>query len=129
MLRNQRLKPFLMAGALTGLVLATIVAFTWSGATVSEDTTPPAIMQENSPTASSSAVLQAENAQLRSLLNTMQEREKSYHAQLEAANRSIMQLQDTVRMTPHDDHEGDDSHQRPSRRSNRHSKHKEDEDD
>jgi TolA-binding protein len=109
-MQNKRLKNVLAAGALTGLVLATIMAFAWrdagrANATPTEKqntttTTPPETQGVDA--------LQAENEQLRSALETMQMREQQYQAQLEAANRSILQLQDAASNTVNVDHKDED---------------------
>jgi hypothetical protein len=94
-MHNNRLKNILAAGAVTGILLATFIAFAWrdlgqadAAAMGSQSVT------ETAPSAAQdSSALQAENQQLRDVLATMQEREQQYQAQLEMANQTILQLQ------------------------------------
>jgi hypothetical protein len=94
-MHSNRLKNILAAGALTGLVLATVIAFAWrdlgqadAAATDTQPVTVTATSVEEDVNA-----LQAENQQLRDALVTMQEREQQYQTQLEMANQTILQLQ------------------------------------
>ena len=111
MLQNHRLKHLLAAGILTGLVLATLIAFTWRDATRAD----AAATQTNAPPEMSVSegtdALRAENAQLRNAFATMQAREKEYHTQLEAANRTILQLQDTAANRHDDEHDEHEEHE------------------
>jgi hypothetical protein len=116
MLQNPRLKHLLAAGMLTGLVLATLIAFAWrdTSRTAADATQTTATLTMAAPAGTDTG--QAENAQLRQAVATMRAREKEYHTQLEAANRTIMQLQE-VAANPrggdpdaHEDHEHADEH-------------------
>ena len=97
-MKNKRLRNILAAGALTGLVLATLIAFGLRNrpgeATAAEATPQTVTTGADQGTTAGEGSLQAENEQLRSALQTMQEREQQYQAQIEAANRTILQLQD-----------------------------------
>ncbi|MDT8305128.1 MAG: hypothetical protein RRC07_04275 [Anaerolineae bacterium] len=81
---RNRLRNILAAGLLTGLVLATIVAFGWQEVRGS-DRAPASSTNEES--------LRSENEQLRQALDVMQQREASYQTELEAANQTIEALQ------------------------------------
>lgn len=84
-MRHSRLRNILAAGALTGLVLATIIAFAWQST--------PADAQPAAAGAPTADTLRAENEQLRQAVDTLQQREAAYHSQIEAANQTILQLQ------------------------------------
>lgn len=83
-MRHGRLRNILAAGALTGLVLATIIAFAWQSTPA--DAQPAAGV----PTTDT---LRAENQQLRQAVDTLQQRESAYQSQIEAANQTILRLQ------------------------------------
>jgi len=111
---NQRLKHLLAAGILSGLVLATVIAFAWRDTSRADATQTGA-----TPTMSASQgtdTWRAENEQLRQAVETMRVREQAYQTQLEAANRTILQLQDGATQPRHDDddehgeHEHEDEH-------------------
>jgi hypothetical protein len=111
MLQNPRLKPLLAAGILTGLVLATLIAFAWrdTSRTAADATQTTATLTMAAPEGMDA--WQAENAQLRKAFETMRAREKEYQTQLEAANRAILQLQ-KVAATPRDgDHDEHEEHE------------------
>lgn len=84
-MRHARLRNILAAGALTGLVLATILAFAWQSA--------PADSQPAATEVPTADTLRAENQQLRQAVNILQQREAAYQSQIEAANQTILQLQ------------------------------------
>jgi S-adenosylmethionine synthetase len=84
-MRHARLRNILAAGALTGLVLATILAFAWQSA--------PTDAQPASTEVPTAGTLSAENEQLRQAVNILQQREAAYQSQIEAANQTILQLQ------------------------------------
>src|SRR5688572_11548171 len=90
MQQHHRLKHLLAAGILTGLVLATVIAFAWrdnSRADVNAtktNATPTMSAPEGTDT------WRAENEQLRHAVATMRVREQAYQTQLEAANRTIL---------------------------------------
>jgi hypothetical protein len=84
-MRHAKLRNILAAGALTGLVLATILAFAWQG--------PSAGAQPEATGVPTVDSLRAENEQLRQAVSILQQREAAYQSQIEAANQTILQLQ------------------------------------
>lgn len=84
-MRHGRLRNILAAGALTGLVLATMLAFVWQ----SKASEPQPVTVD----ASGTDALRIENEQLRQALDTLQQREAAYQSQIEAANQTILKLQ------------------------------------
>jgi hypothetical protein len=109
MLRNPRLKHLLAAGLLTGLVLATLMAFTWRNTSRDDATKTTATLTMSAPAGPDT--LQAKNEQLRKALATMRGREKAYQTQLEVANRTILQLQNVATDPRHGDHDEHEEHQ------------------
>jgi hypothetical protein len=107
---NQRLKHLLAAGILTGLVLATVIAFAW------RDTSRAGANAMNTGAAQamsspeSTDTWRTENEQLRQAVETMRVREQAYQTQLEAANRTILQLQDGAANAHADDHDDHGKH-------------------
>lgn len=106
---RNRLRNILAAGLLTGLVLATIVAFGWQEVR-GNDSVPAS--------GTSAQSLQSENEQLRQALDLMQQRETSYQAEIKAANQTIQELQSAAPETAgyrydereheeHDEHENE----------------------
>ncbi|MCA9874270.1 MAG: hypothetical protein KC441_11465 [Anaerolineales bacterium] len=107
-----RIKGILAAGTLTGVVLITVLVLGFGNLNAQPDnaqSTPnvveqPVTMPDSSITAVSSdqaaaqelQSLQAYNQQLEAALQIMQEREAIYQAQLEQANRTVLQLQDQL---------------------------------
>jgi hypothetical protein len=108
---NQRLKHLLAAGILTGLVLATVIAFAW------RDTSRAGANAMNTGAAQamsspeSTDTWRTENEQLRQAVETMRVREQAYQTELEAANRTILQLQDGAANTHDDDHDEHGEHE------------------
>lgn len=99
---RNRLRNILAAGLLTGLVLATIVAFGWRDARGTE--AAPA-------TAESAGSLEAENEQLRQALDTLQAREASYQAEIEAANQTIRELESSTTSNSRYDEDGEEEYE------------------
>jgi TolA-binding protein len=93
---RNRLRNILAAGLLTGLVLATMVAFGLRDARGTEAA---------SISAESAGSLETENEQLRQALNTLQAREAGYQAEIEAANQTILELQSSTASSRYDDDE------------------------
>lgn len=86
-MRHGRIRNILAAGALTGLVLATLLAFAWQRQpTGSQSAT---VRMEASNTDS----VRADNEQLRQAVDALKLREAAYQQQIEAANQTILQLQ------------------------------------
>lgn len=110
MRQHYRLKHLLAAGILTGLVLATVIAFAWRDASRADAnaTKTNATLTMSAPEGANT--WRAENEQLRDAVETMRAREQAYQTQLEAANRTILQLQDGATQPRHDD---DDKHGEP----------------
>src|SRR5687768_9588335 len=94
MRQHHRLKHILAAGTLTGLVLATVIAFAWRDTSRADAnaTKTNATLTMSAPEGTDT--WRAENEQLRHAVETMRAREQAYQTQLEAANRTILQLQD-----------------------------------
>ena len=98
-----RTKGILTAGTLTGLVLVTLLALGFRGVnSQAEDATavPEIIVQPVvSPAADGSQAApgdQSYTQQLETALTSMQAREATYRTQLDAANQTIVQLQDQI---------------------------------
>ena len=104
-----RIKGILAAGTLTGLILATMVAFGFqrpSTSTVEETAVAPEIiinpivMPEEQPVNETNQMevqeLESYTQQLETALQTMQERESAFQAQINQANQTIIALQDQV---------------------------------
>lgn len=122
MLHHPHLKRLLPAGILTGLVLATVLAFTWRDMS---RTSADAVQTGTTLTTATPADTEAgraESEQLRKALDTMRLREQEYQAQIEAANRTIAQLQAGTSARRADDRHGRTNHTRTR-------EHREDQDD
>jgi hypothetical protein len=102
-----RTKGILAAGSLTGLVLMTMLALGFSGlgawGTGEEETAVSdpitTVIQEPQMDQNAGETVRAwqkYGRDLETTLQTMQEREAQYQAQIEAANQTILQLQDQV---------------------------------
>ena len=102
-----RTKGILAAGSLTGLVMITMlllgfssIGASWGGekeTAVIEST--PIVIQEPQPEQDASKAVRAwqkYGRELESTVQTMQQREAQYQAEIEAANQTILQLQDQV---------------------------------
>ncbi|MCZ7669190.1 MAG: hypothetical protein M5U34_19365 [Chloroflexi bacterium] len=148
-----RTKGILAAGSLTGLVLLTMLAlgFNRIGAggegagetAVSEPTT--LIIQEPPLEPDASQAVQAWQTYGRDLetaVQTMQGREAQYQAEIEAANQTILQLQEQVNAAngalsaststyyeDDDDHDGDDHDDHDDYDDDDHDEHDDDHDD
>lgn len=103
-----RSKGILAAGTMTGLVLITILALGFGnfGVKSAADTavTPPAneIPAPQTRDMTSEQALQAwqtYSTELEQTVHTMQDRESAYQQQLDAANQTILQLQDQMNNT------------------------------
>lgn len=131
-----RMHALLVAGGLTGLMLATMLALGFGGdrsaaaldrlsAASTAEPTPPAITSTlSAETPADVDALQEQNRQLREAVRLMQTREAEYLRQIEAANQALGQTQGDAAMGPegeydddrdeyddhdeHDDHDDDD---------------------
>jgi hypothetical protein len=108
--QKPRLKHLLVAGILTGLGLATVVAFTWHDASQADTAATRTTASLTTSAPAGTDALQAENKQLRHAFATMQAREEEYRTQLEAANRAIVQLQVVAANRRDDDHDKREEH-------------------
>lgn len=90
---NNRIKNLLIAGAVTGLLLATLLALGFRGTVRAAEDPAGNVQPQTLPADMTTTNLQAENAQLRSAVNTLLNREGQYQQQLELANQTILQLQ------------------------------------
>lgn len=108
MLQHHRLKHILAAGILTGLVLATVIALAWRDSSQADANAPKTNATLTMSAPEGTEAWRAENEQLRHAFETMRVREKAYQTQLEAANRTILQLQDSMANPRDDDHDEDD---------------------
>ncbi len=106
-----RAKGLLAAGTLTGVILITVLVFGFGSlkaqpddAQANPDTAAPAVvLPADATTATTTQAnaqelqdLRAYNQQLEAALQIMQEREAVYQAQIEQANRTVLQLQDQL---------------------------------
>ena len=102
-----RTKGILAAGSLTGLVIITMLALgfssigaSWGGEKETAVIEPtPIVIQEPQPEQDASKAVRAwqkYGRELESTVQTMQQREAQYQAEIEAANQTILQLQDQV---------------------------------
>mgnify|MGYP003832510019 CR=1 FL=1 len=106
-----RMKGILAAGALTGIILITVLVLGFGNLKALNDNTavPPTVVVNPiampdgtvSLTAAQSGAqdtqaLQAYAQQLESALQTMQSREAAYQAQINTANQTVVQLQDQL---------------------------------
>lgn len=103
MQNRKRLTNVLIAGTLTVLVLTMFLAFRDGGTAVAETsaTSEPTITETTSVTTTNADIatlqaqieaLQAQNTELRTAVETMQEREAEYQRQIEIANQTITEL-------------------------------------
>ncbi len=101
-----RTKGIIAAGTLTGLVLITLLALGFGNlrAAGGSDTAVPNAPTAELPTPDTSVQTNDEalqawqeySAQLEQTVRTMQEREATYQTQLDAANQTILQLQNDI---------------------------------
>lgn len=100
-----RIKGILAAGTFTGLVLITLLAlgFGGLGASANSGTAVPqeatALPLEPTTNLSTDEAVQAwqqYSAELEQTVQTLQNRESTYAAQIDAANQTILQLQDQI---------------------------------
>jgi len=107
MQNRKRLTNVLIAGTLTVLVLTMFLAFRGGGTAVAETSTISEPTSAATTSADTTAVttnadiatlqaqieaLQAQNTELRTAVETMQEREAEYQRQIEIANQTITEL-------------------------------------
>lgn len=100
-----RTKGILAAGTFTGLVLITLLALGFGGLGASADS-GTAVPQEataltiepttNSSTDEALQAWQQYSAELEQTVQTLQNRESTYAAQIDASNQTILQLQDQI---------------------------------
>ena len=113
-----RLKGMIAAGTLTGLILITVVVLSIRNANAAAEaiSTPLTITQNQPDTALTGQeavqAWQTYSAELENTIRVMQDREAQYQAELEAANATILQLQDQINSTnqttnyrEHEEHE------------------------
>lgn len=141
-----RTKGILAAGTLTGLVLITILALGFGNlradrnADVAAETAVSPVNVSTATTASSAAGAQINeeavqawqqySAELEETVRTMQTREAAYQAQIEAANQTILQLQDSINTANSGaSFYDDDDDDRYDDHDNDHDDHDEDDDD
>lgn len=141
-----RTKGILAAGTLTGLVLITILALGFGNlradrnADVAAETAVSPVNVPAATTASSAAGAQINeeavqawqqySAELEETVRTMQTREAAYQAQIEAANQTILQLQDSINTANSGaSFYDDDDDDRYDDHDNDHDDHDEDDDD
>ena len=87
-----RIKAILAAGTLTGVVLAAAVGLGVRNITTANTAVEPTAQPTPTSSAEAEAVIAAQQAQL----ETMLAREEQYRAQIEAANQSILALQEQL---------------------------------
>ena len=97
-----RLKGMIAAGTLTGLILITVVVLSIRNANAAaEADSAPVILTQNQPDASLNGeeavqAWQTYSAELENTIRVMQDREGQYQTELEAANTTILDLQDQL---------------------------------
>lgn len=119
-----RLKGILAAGTLTGLILITVIVLSVRNANAAaEPSSTPLITTQDQPAtdlAGEEAVQawQTYSAELENTIRVMQDREGQYQTELEAANTTILDLQDqlnnanqTSSYREHEDHEDNEEHE------------------
>ena len=119
-----RLKGMIAAGMLTGLILITVVVLSIRNASAAaEADSAPVTLTQNQPDASLSGeeavqAWQTYSAELENTIRVMQDREGQYQTELEAANTTILDLQDqlnnanqTSSYRGHEDHEDNEEHE------------------
>ena len=111
MQQHHRLKHLLTAGILTGLVLATVIAFAWRDTSRADANATKTSATPTMSAPEGTDTWRAENEQLRQAVATMRVREQAYQTQLEAANRTILQLQDGATQPRDDDDEEHREHE------------------
>ena len=119
-----RLKGMIAAGTLTGLILITVVVLSIRNANAAaEADSAPVILTQNQPDASLNGeeavqAWQTYSAELENTIRVMQDREGQYQTELEAANTTILDLQDqlnnanqTASYREHDEYEEHEEHE------------------
>ena len=119
-----RLKGMITAGMLTGLILITVVVLSIRNANAAaEADSAPVILTQNQPDASLNGeeavqAWQTYSAELENTIRVMQDREGQYQTELEAANTTILDLQDqlnnanqTSSYREHEEHEEHEDHE------------------
>ena len=115
-------KGILIAGTLTGLILMTLLAFSFTNVATlfarddAQVVQPAQSLESNAPV--DSQALQEYATELESALQTMQQREAEYQQQLQAANQTIIEMQQPVQSSPgiyadddHYEHDDDDEYE------------------
>ena len=116
-----RLKGILAAGTLTGLILITVIVLSVRNASAAaEPSSTPLITTQDQPAtdlAGEEAVQawQTYSAELENTVRVLQDREAQYQAELEAANATILELQDQLntanQMASNRDYEEHEEHE------------------
>ncbi|MBK9055340.1 MAG: hypothetical protein IPL78_31905 [Chloroflexi bacterium] len=119
-----RLKGMIAAGTLTGLILITVVVLSIRNANAAaEPASAPVLITQDQPDASLNGeeavqAWQTYSAELENTIRVMQDREGQYQTELEAANTTILDLQDqlnnanqTSSYREHEDHEDNEEHE------------------
>lgn len=119
-----RLKGMIAAGTLTGLILITVVVLSIRNANAAaEPVSAPVSIIQDQPDASLNGeeavqAWQTYSAELENTIRVMQDREGQYQTELEAANTTILDLQDqlnnanqTSSYREHEDHEDNEEHE------------------
>ena len=97
-----RLKGMIAAGTLTGLILITVVVLSIRNANAAaEPASAPVLITQDQPDASLNGeeavqAWQTYSAELENTIRVMQDREGQYQTELEAANTTILDLQDQL---------------------------------
>lgn len=103
-----RTKAILAAGTITGLLLLTLLALglgDLQAKSAGDTAVSPSAVEVQLPQTNSMAnqealqAWQTYSAELEQTVRTMQERETAYQQQLDAANQTILQLQDQINST------------------------------
>jgi predicted nucleic acid-binding Zn-ribbon protein len=119
-----RLKGMIVAGTLTGLILITVIVLSIRNANAAaESVSAPVSIIQDQPDASLSGeeavqAWQTYSTELENTIRVMQDREGQYQTELEAANATILDLQDqlnnanqTSSYREHEEHEEHEDHE------------------
>ena len=116
-----RLKGILAAGSLTGLILITVIVLSVRNANAAaEPASAPVITTQDQPATSLTGeeavqAWQTYSGELENTVRVLQDREAQYQAELDAANATILQLQDQInsanQMTSNRDYEEHEEHE------------------
>ncbi len=142
-----RTKGILAAGTLTGLVIITLLGLGFgnlsaltgnsSSATADPQVVVPEEPQVNTTDPAAEEAVKAwqdYSAELEQTVRTMQERESAYQSQIDAANNTIVNLQDQINSTNSAASNGgayydDDEHEEHEHEEHEHEEHEDHEDD